>query len=71
MVKRFTKPYPIYLLAVLLALFCGCGPALIPFDKNVPAQALSYIGAPPVHDARTRFRGFSVNCSIVTASNHA
>jgi hypothetical protein len=57
MVKRFTKPYPIYLLAVLLALFCGCGPVLIPFDKNVPAQVLSYIGAPPVHDARTRFRG--------------
>ncbi len=57
MVERFTKPYPISLLAVLLALFCGCGPALIPFDKNVPAQALSYIGAPPVYDARMRFRG--------------
>lgn len=57
MVEQFTKPYPISLLAVLLALFCGCGPVLIPFDKNVPAQALSYIGAPPVYDARIRFRG--------------
>ena len=56
MVERLTKPYPITLLAALVVLFCGCGPALIPFDKNVPAQALSHIGAPPVHDARARFR---------------
>ncbi|MBC2712077.1 MAG: hypothetical protein HGJ94_14165 [Desulfosarcina sp.] len=41
----------------MLVWFCGCGPALIPFDKNVPAQALSYIGAPPIYDARMRFRG--------------
>jgi hypothetical protein len=29
---------------------------LVPFDENVPAQALSYFGAPPVYDARVRFR---------------
>ena len=37
-------------------MFGGCYSASIPFDANVPAQALSYIGAPPVDDARMRFR---------------
>jgi len=62
-VERYTKPYPISLSVALLALFCGCGPVLIPFDKNVPAQVLSYIDAPPVYDARMRFRG--VFCELL------
>ena len=55
--RRFPNPYPLSFLAALFVFSYGCGLALIPFDKNVPAQALSYIGAPPVYDARMRFRG--------------
>ena len=54
--KRFPLPYQFSCLAAFILLFCGCPPALIPFDEKVPAQALSYIGAPPVYDARMRFR---------------
>jgi len=56
MLKRFPNPYRLSCLAAFVLLFCGCSPALIPFDEKVPAQALSYIGAPPVFDARVRFR---------------
>lgn len=62
--KRFPTPYRISLLVTLVVLFGGCGPVLIPFDKNVPAQALSYIGAPPVHDARARFR--TIFCELLS-----
>jgi hypothetical protein len=55
-VKRFYCPFRLYLMAAWLVCFGGCRPALIPFDEHVPAQALSTIGAPPVHDARARFR---------------
>lgn len=54
--KRFPNPYPFLFLAAVFLLLCGCRPALTPFDENVPAQALIYIGAPPVSDARMRFR---------------
>ncbi len=53
---RSTNPRRLSFLAALFIFSYGCGPALIPFDTNVPAQALSYIGAPPVYDARMRFR---------------
>jgi hypothetical protein len=54
--KRFLNPYQFFCLASLFVLFYSCRPVLTPFDENVPAQALSYIGAPPVYDARMRFR---------------
>jgi hypothetical protein len=54
---RFPNPYLLSSLAALFVFSHGCGPALIPFENNVPAQALSYIGAPPVYDDRMRFRG--------------
>jgi hypothetical protein len=54
--KGFPRPYRFSYLAAFILLFCGCRAALIPFDEKVPAQALSYIGAPPVFDARVRFR---------------
>lgn len=44
------------LFPVLIVWFCSCGQALIPFDENVPAHSLSYIGGPPIEDARIRFR---------------
>jgi hypothetical protein len=54
--KRFPKPYQFLFLAAVFLWSGGCRPAMMPFDKNVPAQALSYIGAPPVSDSRMRFR---------------
>lgn len=48
--------YPFCCLAALAGFFCGCSPPLTPFDANVPAQVLTYVGAPPVKDARMRFR---------------
>jgi hypothetical protein len=56
MMGRFPNPYLLSGLAALLVFSYGCGPVWIPFDSNVPAQVLSYIGAPPVTDARIRFR---------------
>jgi hypothetical protein len=55
-VKPFCCPYRLFLIAAWAVWVGGCRPALIPFDEHVPAQALSTIGAPPVHDARARFR---------------
>ena len=54
--KGFPLPYRFSCLAAFVLFFCGCHAPLIPFDEKVPAQALSYIGAPPVFDARVRFR---------------
>jgi len=40
-----------------MAVFIGaCGPVLMPFDANMPAQGFAYLGAPPVADAREQFR---------------
>jgi len=50
-------------LTAWLIFFCGCAPALQPFDQNVPAQALGYVGAPPVVDARAHFR--AVFCGLL------
>ncbi|MGD9309594.1 MAG: hypothetical protein PVG51_10675 [Desulfosarcina sp.] len=36
---------------------------MVPFDENVPAHALSYVGAPPVADARMRFR--AIFCELM------
>ena len=66
MLKRFPNPYPFYCLAALLVLFGGCYSAPIPFDENVPAHALSYIGAPPVYDARMRFR--QIFCELLNSN---
>jgi hypothetical protein len=47
----------------LFLLVGGCQPRLVPFNGNVPAQALSYLGAPPVSDVRPRFR--EIFCSLL------
>jgi hypothetical protein len=52
-----SQPISIIWLAALLVFSYGCGPVLIPFDSNVPAQVLSYIGAPPVTDATHTVQG--------------
>lgn len=54
--RPFRNHHPFIVLAVWVVCLHGCSPALIPFDEHVPAQVLSYIGAPPVVDARARFR---------------
>jgi len=51
----------------LILLLSGCGHALIPFDENVPAHSLSHIGAPPIEDARMRFRG--IFCELLNRSS--
>lgn len=63
MMGRFPNPYLLSFLAALFVFSHGCGPALIPFDNNIPAQALSYIGAPSVYDARARFR--AIFCELL------
>jgi hypothetical protein len=62
-VKPFYCPYRLFLIAVWLVWVGGCRPALIPFDEQVPAQALSTIGAPPIPDARARFR--AIFCELL------
>lgn len=54
--KRCHGRYAFFMMAALAVWLQGCAPATRPFDEKVPAQALSYIGAPPVSDARPRFR---------------
>jgi hypothetical protein len=54
--RPFLNHHPFVVLATWVVCLHGCGPALIPFDEHVPAQVLSYIGAPPIADARARFR---------------
>lgn len=61
-------PLKIILMAVLMAWIGGCRPALLPFDEHVPAQALSYIGAPPIKDGRFRFR--SIFCGLNDRLKH-
>lgn len=53
---RFFQLFSFGIIVVFAFLLCGCGPTLIPFDEHVPAQALTYVGAPPIEDARVRFR---------------
>jgi len=62
-VKPFCCPYRLLLIAAWAVWIGGCRPALIPFDEHVPAQALSTIGAPPVHDGRARFR--AIFCGLL------
>ena len=54
--KRISIPHHFFCLAALSLLIGGCQPRLVPFNVNVPAQTLSFLGAPPVFDARLRFR---------------
>jgi hypothetical protein len=61
--KRSLYRCPVVLMTVWVIWLLGCGPALIPFDEHVPAQVLSYIGAPPVYDARPRFR--AIFCQLL------
>ena len=54
--KRNSIAYQCVMLVALSVLLQACQPRLVPFNENVPAQTLSYLGAPPVVDARVRFR---------------
>jgi hypothetical protein len=65
--KRFFTVHLFFLyLAALPVLVGGCYWASIPFDENVPAHSLAYIGAPPVYDARHRFR--EIFCELLKDS---
>jgi hypothetical protein len=62
-VERSTNPYP-YLWLAGSCWYCFAAAArLIPFDSNVPAQVLSYIGARRFTDARIRFR--AIFCELL------
>ena len=54
--KRTAFPYQLLMLVASCVLLHACQPTLVPFNEDVPAQTLSYLGAPPVVDARVRFR---------------
>ena len=64
--KRITFLYQFLMLTALCVLFQGCQPRLVPFNENVPAQTLSYLGAPPVRDARVRFR--EILCQLLDSN---
>ena len=57
------KLHPSIPIFALLILLLGCSPKLVTFDEKIPAQTLSYIGAPPVSDARGRFR--AIFCELL------
>lgn len=61
--KRYHYRYPVVALTLWVACLCGCGSARLPFNEHVPAQVLTYIGAPPVYDARPRFR--AILCELL------
>jgi hypothetical protein len=63
------NPYRIVWIVGLLVLLCDCSPALKPFNADVPAQVLSYVGAPPVNDARVRFR--EIFCELLNRNRTA
>ena len=54
---------PLIVFPALIVWLCSCGQALIPFDENVPAHSLGYIGAPQIEDARIRFR--TIFCELL------
>jgi hypothetical protein len=47
----------------------GCGSASEVFNTNIPAYTLSYIGAPPIEDARMRFR--EIFCELLESSQES
>ena len=55
--------WPLLVFPALIAWLCSCGQALIPFDENVPAHSLAYMGAPQMEDARRRFR--TIFCELL------
>ena len=59
---------------ILFSLFsivsiCGCTPTLLKFDVDIPAQTLTYAGAPPIPDQRPRFR--EIFCGLINESSEA
>jgi hypothetical protein len=64
--KRISIPYYLSGLAAVFLLICACQRPLVPFNANVPAQVLSYVGAAPVCDARPRFR--EIFCGLLDAN---
>jgi hypothetical protein len=42
---------------------------LLKFDLDIPAQTLTYAGAPPIHDQRLRFR--EIFCELINESSEA
>jgi len=63
----YTRVITVLMAAMVLAV--GCVPNLMSLSEGSPAQVLSYPGAPPVMDGRTRFR--QVVCSLAGQSTSA
>jgi len=61
-IKRISMS--VFILSVL-----GCGSASESFDVNIPAYTLSYIGAPPLQDARVRFR--EIFCELIESKRES
>jgi len=57
------------LIGVTIIGIVGCGSASEVFDVNIPAYTLSYIGAPPLQDARMRFR--EIFCELIESKRES
>jgi hypothetical protein len=66
--KGFRDRFALLVLVVCVVWLHGCRLVLIPFDEHAPAQVLTYIGAPPVYDARPRFR--AIFCELLNRARH-
>lgn len=58
----------IFISTFVLSVF-GCASTSEVFDVNIPAHTLSYIGAPPMHDARMRFR--EIFCELLESNRES
>jgi pimeloyl-ACP methyl ester carboxylesterase len=52
-----------------VAIICGCTPTLVKFDLDIPAQTLTYAGAPTIYDQRPRFR--EIFCELINENSEA
>ena len=52
-----------------VAIIFGCTPTLLNFDIEIPAQTLTYVGAPPIDDRRPRFR--EIFCELINENSEA
>ena len=71
--RKKMKPLSTRIKLILISTFIlsvfGCGSSMEVFNVNIPAHTLSYIGAPPMHDARMHFR--EIFCKLLESKQES
>jgi hypothetical protein len=67
--RRPSSQIKVIFISSLVLSVLGCGSASNVFNVNVPAHALSHIDAPPIQDARMRFR--EIFCELLESSRES